>query len=308
MTQPAQHEGIIVLGAPRSGTTLLRRLLDAHPDITCPGETNLFRACARFLLSERIAEGVHIGVLDGLAYAGFTREEVLRRLREFAFSFHHEYAAQQGKRRWADKSPLDSFHLAEIEQLCGDDVFFVAIQRHGLDVASSIQDLCEKNGGYLKELHDYVVRYPITLEAFAHVWVDLTQAINAFVERHPGNAILVSYEELTQDPDVTMGRIMERVGETWEPSYTEEALQKRRGLGLGDWKTYGRSAIDASSVGRWKRLSEDTRNRLGAICNPTLEQCGYAPVELKPERSPDEARRRLEIGLMVQGMRSPRRE
>ncbi|MCA9663328.1 MAG: sulfotransferase, partial [Myxococcales bacterium] len=31
--------GIIVLGAPRSGTTLLRRLLDAHPNIACPPET-----------------------------------------------------------------------------------------------------------------------------------------------------------------------------------------------------------------------------------------------------------------------------
>jgi protein-tyrosine sulfotransferase len=293
-------EGIMILGAPRSGTTLLRRLLDAHPNIACPGETNLFRACGRFLRSERIAEGVRIGVLDGLAYAGFSRSEVLTRLREFAFSFHAEYAKRHGKPRWADKSPLDAFYLEDIEHLCGDALHFVCIQRHGLDVACSIQDLCEKNGGYLTELHEYIVRYPMMLEAFAHVWVDLARSIDAFAKRHPENAILVTYEELTARTDATMARIMDFVGEQWDPALIDRALENRRGLGLGDWKTYGRKSIDPSSVGRWRELSRDTISRLGTICNPTLALCGYDPIEIQTERTTDEARRRLEIGLLLQ--------
>jgi hypothetical protein len=62
MSANPRHEGILLLGSPRSGTTLLRRLVDAHPNIACPGETNVFSSCGRFLRSERIAEGVRIGV------------------------------------------------------------------------------------------------------------------------------------------------------------------------------------------------------------------------------------------------------
>lgn len=296
-------DGIIILGTPRSGTTLLRRLIDAHPAIACPGETSVFTACGRFLRSERIAEGVRIGVLDGLLYAGFARDEVLARLREFAFAFHRDYATRQAKPRWAAKTALDAFYLEEIEALCGDQVSFVCIQRHGLDVASSIQELCDKNGGYLRDLHEYVVRYPLTLEAFAHVWVDLAGAIHRFAVRHPRNALLVRYEDLTTQTDSTMQRIMEFVGERWEPDLVARALHERGNIGLGDWKTYARSVVDQASVGRWKQLSRDTVARLATICNPTLQLCGYDPIEIDAaERSADENRRRYEVGLLLQGL------
>jgi protein-tyrosine sulfotransferase len=303
VTKLPRAEGIIILGAPRSGTTLLRRLIDAHPHIACPGETNLFRACGRFLQSERIAEGVRMGVLDGLGYAGFSRDEVLKRLREFAFSFHREYARREGKSRWADKSALDAFYLEAIEELCGDEVHFVCIQRHGLDVACSIQDLCEKNGGYLAEFHEYIRRYPMQLEAFTHLWVELARAIDDLAKRRPQNTILVTYEDLSARPDEIMGRIMEFVGESWDTAFTDRALANRRSLGLGDWKTYGRGSIDPSSVGRWRKLSRDTINRLGAICNPALVLCGYEAIQIQDERSTDEVRRRLEIGLLLQKLK-----
>jgi hypothetical protein len=298
-----RSEGTIILGAPRSGTTLLRRLIDAHPNIACPGETNVFSACGRFLRSERIAEGVGIGVLDGLGYAGFSTSEVLTRLRELAFSFHRDYAKRQAKPRWASKTAFDAFYIEEIEQLCGDYVLFVCIQRHGLDVACSIEELCNKNGAYLKELHDYIVRYPRILEAFAHVWVDLAQSIDAFAKRHPEKAMLVKYEDLMAQPDGTMARIMAFLGEEWDPALVGRALEKREGIGLGDWKTYGRKSVDPSSVGRWKQLSRDTISRLAAICNATLSLCGYDPVEIEAKRSPEEARRQYEVGLLLQGLK-----
>lgn len=303
MTSGERHEGILVLGAPRSGTTLLRRLLDAHPNIACPAETNVFAACGRFLRSERTADGVEIGVLDGLAYAGFSRDEVLARLRQLAFSFHREYAARRGKPRWAAKTAFDVFYLAEIEALCGESCAFVCIQRHGADVACSLQELCEKNGGYLQELHAYVVRHPMMLEAFAHAWVDLTTALHQFAARHPSNALTVKYEELTADPEQTMARIMAFLGETWDPSWTQKALASREAVGLGDWKTYGRSAVDEASVGRWRKLPRYSIAQLARICNPTLELCGYDPLPTDAEEPPDVTRRRYQLGLMLQKLK-----
>ena len=161
MTKSPAHQGIIVLGTPRSGTTLLRRLLDAHPDIACPGETNLLNSAARFMRSEKIAEGVDIGVMSGLRFCGFEEQDVLERLREFVFQFHREHARRAGKPRWAEKTAFDAFYVDEIERLCGDEAFFICMIRHGMDVTCSLKELCDVNGGYLQELHEYVRRHPL---------------------------------------------------------------------------------------------------------------------------------------------------
>jgi protein-tyrosine sulfotransferase len=299
MKTNAAHEGIIVLGAPRSGTTLMRRILNAHPDIACPGETNIFSACARFLHSETISEGVDIGVLSGLEFAGFSEEEVLAALRELAFHFHREYARKQGKPRWASKTAFDLFHLDAIEKLCGAHAKFVCIQRHGLDVACSIQELCETNGGYLSELHEYIKRHPRPLEAFSHVWVDLNTALRAFVERHPENALLLRYEDLVAAPEPTLRKTADFVEVPWHDDWLGNAMQKTENVGLGDWKTYSKGAVEAGSIARWRKLSRHAINNMGKICNPLLLASGYEAVPVEPERTPQEARRRYEIGLRL---------
>ena len=299
-----KHEGILILGTPRSGTTLLRRLLDAHPNIACPGETGLFSACARFLHSDEIAEGVTIGVRTGLSYAGFSEKEVLDRVRELAFSFHREHARRQKKARWAEKTAFDAFHLAEIEALCGDHAFFVCVQRHGLDVACSLVELCDKNGVYLPELHEYIKRYPQPLQAFAHAWVDLTTAIRAFANRRPGNAILIRYEDLVGQPEATLRSILDFIGEEWADGLIRSGVKRKGNLGLGDWKTYGKSSVDTTSVSRWKQLSRSTVSKLGAIVNPLLVECGYEPVPTEGASPGDEvARRRYELGLAVNAIK-----
>jgi LPS sulfotransferase NodH len=293
------HDGIIVMGAPRSGTTLLRRILNAHPDIACPGETNLLSACARFLHSETIAEGVDVGVLSGLQFAGFPEAEVLAKLRDFAFGFHREYAKRQGKSRWASKTAFDVFYWDLIEKLCGDDAYFVCVQRHGLDVACSLKELCDTNGVYLSEVHAYVVKHSRPLEAFCHAWVDISQATRDFVARHPKNAILIRYEDLTADADGVMGKIADFVGVECPSDWLQNVMKPPDSMGLGDWKTYSKDTIDKGSVGRWQSLSEHTISTMGRIVNPMLEASGYAPVAVQEARSAQEARRRYELGLKV---------
>jgi len=303
MAKP-KHEGILILGTPRSGTTLLRRILDAHPNIACPGETSLFSACARFLRSDEIAEGVMIGVRTGLSYAGFSETEVLDRLRELAFSFHREHARRQKKARWAEKTAFDAFHLAEIEELCGDHAFFICVQRHGLDVACSLVELCDKNGGYLPELHEYIKKYPHPLQAFAHTWVDLTTTIRAFAKRHPRNALLVRYEDLVGEPEGTLRTILDFIGEEWTDDLIRSGVKRKENLGLGDWKTYGKDSVENTSVSRWKQLSRTTVSKLGAIVNPTLVECGYEPVPTEAAPAGDDvARRRYELGLALNAMK-----
>jgi hypothetical protein len=305
-TRPEARPGIVVLGAPRSGTTLLRRLLDAHPSIACPGETHLLRSCARFLERERGAEGLEIGVLSGLAFAGFPEDEVLARLRRFAFGFHEEHARRQGKTRWAEKSAFDAFHLEAIERLCGDEVTYVLLLRHGLDVVLSLRDFTEKTQGYLHELHDYVRRHPRPLVAFAHAWNDVTRQLLAFAGRHPSNAVVVRYEELVESPEDTLRRVLEFLGEPFDAELLERGFRPAENPGFGDWKTYATRKVEAGSVGRHQELPPKLRAELAEIVNPTLEAAGYPRIEVDAAEDEDEetARRRYELGLLIQSMKA----
>jgi hypothetical protein len=100
-----------------------------------------------------------------------------------------------------------------------------------------------------------------------------------------------------------MARIMAFLGETWQPELLAQGLGKRDDVGLGDWKTYGRQRVDASSVGRRRELSRDTLSRLGAICNPTLRACGYDPIAVDEDPDSATAKRRYQLGLQLQGLR-----
>lgn len=291
-----KHQGIIVLGTPRSGTTLLRRLLDSHRSITCPGETFLLKAAAGFLQSETIGYEVDYGVLGGLQAAGFTEQEVLGRLRQMTFGFMEDVAARAGKPRWAMKTAVDSFYIDEIDRIYGEHAYFICVTRHGLDVIASMKEFSDEMQVYIKELHHYVRRYPRPLEAFAHAWVDVTEGLLNFALQHPENAILIRYEDLVGDPKATLSPVMDLIGEAWDDRMVDGLFEAAKVDGIGDWKAYKRKSIDSSSVDRWRSLPHSEIDRLAGIVGPTLQACGYEPIERTPD---DETKRKQELAKML---------
>jgi len=289
--------GIVVLGTPRSGTTLLRRLLDAHPNIACPPETYVLSGAARFLHEETFAQGLKIGALFGLGYAGFEEADVLARLRAFAFGFFEEHAEKAGKQRWAEKTAFDAFHVPAIRRLCAGHVKFVCLHRHGLDVAASIAELVDKTGGFVEELHRYVTRYPQPLEAYARAWVDTATAIEDLAQAESDDALSIRYERLTEDPEAVLREVLAFVDEPWDDGIVERALGSSENVGFGDWKTYARAKVDTRSVQRWKSLPAATQSMLAEVCNPTLRRLGYDAVAT--EADDEDARRRYELGLLL---------
>ena len=299
MANSASAPGIVVLGLPRSGTTLLRRLINAHPAIHCGGETFLLRAAARFLESDTIVDGIDYGVVGGLGASGVDESTINARLRHMVETYFEEMATAAGKPRWASKTAVDSFYTEEIERVFGDHVQFVCVVRHGADVVLSLIDLSQANEAYIDELHRYVGRYQRPLEAFAHAWVDITGALINLAARRPENVHLLSYEGLTANPDQTLRSLFVFLGESYDKSLIGRAMSGHDVRGLGDWKTWSRRGIDSDSTQRWKCLRADQLSRLGRIMNPTLERGGWDPLPVSALPDSATAMRRYELAMMI---------
>ena len=193
---------IFVLGIYRSGTTLLRYVLDSHPRIACPPESN-FLQHFEALLEDPEAE-------YGLRSMGFDGDLVVRELRRFCVHLFGNYAASQGKPRWADKTPRYVDHLDLVDRLF-PEACYVAIHRHPLDQIHSFT----RGGAFW---HPALTRFRPDLAdpliAAAHYWAEKTERVLAFCASAQ-RAHALQYEALCRAPEDVLRPMFTFIGEAW---------------------------------------------------------------------------------------------
>ena len=175
----------------------------------------------------------------------------------------------------------------------------VILVRQPLDVICSLRELCHETENYLFELHDYVRMHTSPLVAFAHAWADSHTRVLRFEADHPEWCIRMRYEDLVKDPAGQMDRVFRFLGEPADAAeIVAKAMKGRDTVGLGDWKTYQKSTISESSVGRSKELSPQTTANLLGILGPVMSQFGYDVSPPEKVADPEQARRDHVLGLM----------
>ncbi len=186
----APRPPIFLVGCPRSGTTMLRQILDSHPAISCGPET-------RFLWGMR---GIEERNWSSLAGFGLTIDEWHGQVRELFESLHGRYAQSQGKVRWADKSPDYALMLDYVEALY-PECQVVHLVRDPNDVIQSW-------------IHFYGAR---SVRRAAHSWVRYVRAAHEYARsREAHRALEVRYEDLVGDPEQTLGQLFDWLGEPWQ--------------------------------------------------------------------------------------------
>jgi protein-tyrosine sulfotransferase len=276
---PSGAGPVFILSSERSGSTLLRFILDTHPALFCPDEIQLGELCTRFAAA---AEGVAPDERAGGegAVEPFS-PAVLERTRRALADLMEEAARRRGKRIWCEKSPGNLAHTGVIRRVF-PGARFLCLYRHGLDFVSSCLEACRH--GFWPGLAPYVIASPHNLiDAMAQAWLDKTRDLLAFEHGAAGRCLRLRYEDLVIAPEKTLRSLcsflaIEHAPEILTQVFSASHLQRP---GHGDPVALFATTIYKSRLGLGNKLpwrDRLSRRRIEEL-NEVLELLGYPGLQ-----------------------------
>lgn len=268
LREPAEHSAyppIFLVGCPRSGTSLVRRIVDSHSRIACPPESH-------FLLPIlKVLEDDHS--MKGLESMGFPRTQVLARLRDFTEQFFSDYAQAKNKCRWADKTPLYIDCLNAIDELFQDSPLYVMIYRHGLDVAHSMTTAVPVMVAELSH-HSPATDPRDPIRVAAAYWREQVKKMQSFQAAHPQRTFELRYEDLTKDPEPLLRQMFGFFDEAFEAQVLHFNNQPHD-AGLEDGKIANTRTFEPR-IGTYSTWNAKQLQAAIAEAEPALRSLGYA--------------------------------
>ena len=263
---------IFLLGVSRSGTTLLRVMLDRNTQLAVPDESFFIPT-----LAERHPRAVDreaflddLRRLPSLRDWGVPLDAVAARLRPgitigpAIAAVYETYAAEHGKARWGDKTPMYMRYLDVIARLF-PRATYIHLIRDGRDVAMSFLQMPEG-------ISQRSWALPRTVSDVACMWrAEVTAARRLGGEVGAAHYLEVRYEELVSDPATELERICAHVGLSFELGMLETTgtpsaarPHQRRLLqaptpGVRDW----RREMSAERVDDFEVIAGDLLSELG---------------------------------------------
>ncbi len=297
----ALADPVFVLCGGRSGSTLLRFLLDAHPDLACPPETNVPALCGQLATVWSLIEGAPLSANRGDEPPEIP-DAAIAGVRETMDRMIGSYLARRGKKRYCDKS-LGTAHFAYLMTRIWPETKFLCLFRHPMDVIASGMEACPWGlNGY--GFDPYIAETPgNAVFALARFWGDTAATIAQAEEEYKERCHRIRYEDMVADPQAAADGIFEFLGLAPVPGIAEACFAaERERFGPADYKIWNTSQITGDSVGRgWTvpagLIGPPVRIAINDLCG----KLGYVPVD----ENWGTADKPADLRLSVAGQESP---
>lgn len=264
-TPPVPHPGVspvFLIGFPRSGTTLLDQVLNAHPALTTMEEKPALDAVKQAL------EARPHGYPEALAQLG--ADDVLA-LREVYFAEVAKHVPNPAAGIVVDKMPLNTIDVGLIWRLFPAAKIILAL-RHPCDVVLS---------GFMQAFRpNAAMVHFATLEGTATLYAQVMTLWQRYAELLPLSLLATRYEDLVADFAGETRRILGFLGLPWDDavlSYREQA--KTRAIATPSYHQVVQP-LYTRSVGRWRNYAEEMAAVL-PLLQPFVESFGYS-LEFDP--------------------------
>lgn len=235
---------IFVVGMPRTGTTLVDRILSSHPAVEAAGELQAMPLAVKKLAataSRRVLDADTVAASGGIDPVALG-EAYLARARVHC---------GQGRPRFTDKLPANFLYIGHILRAL-PDARVVCLRRGPLDTLwSNYKNLFASQSAYYAYSYDLMdtARYYARFDRLMGLWERLW----------PGAVLQLSYEGLVADQEAETRRLLAHCGLDWDESClsfhenraavaTPSAAQVRRPInrdGIGKWRAYAEALAPA---------------------------------------------------------------
>lgn len=278
-----------LVGCGRSGTTLLRSLLNAHPDLAIPYESHFVVPLGEPGLRSRYetADGFDVPVFVGdlvgqLAFRhwGLSAADVRDHFDDEApvdypdavRALYRLHASREGKSRFGDKTAIYVRSLSLLADLF-PEARFVHVIRDGRDVALSWLDTGWDFG-------------PRTAEEAALYWRYDVQRGRGMGVDLPGRYREVRYERLIRDPDGVLRDLCDFLELRYDSAMIESFRHADELLGSMPRPAHHRHLLLPPTVGLrdWRRqMGSEDRRVFEEIAGALLDELGYDTGPTRPE-------------------------
>jgi len=244
----SQEAPIFIVGMPRTGTTLVERIVGQGEGIRSAEETNDFTLAFSSVINDYIASNPDRNLNPLSAALEVNYSEIARKYQE-------NMLGMLGKAdRYMDKTPFNFLYCGLIKKAF-PKARILHLVRDPMDTCFAV----------FKTLFDMAYLYSYDLEELADYYIGYRRLMDHWHALMPGAILDVRYEDLVSDPLDISKRIAEYVGFEWSSELIE--IQNLTGQSSTASAMQIREPIYTSSVNRWRHFEaelEPVRKKLAA--------------------------------------------
>jgi len=243
---------VFIGGAGRSGTTLLRVMLDSHPYISCGPEMKVLPLICKFQTE------LKSGFAEFLNSYQVSDEKIDLLFRDLINGLFSSHLQANGKRRWAEKTPHNLLYIRQLSRIF-PEARFVHVLRDGRDVAASLVEM-----QWFDIKSKQKIWYTENIRNAAIYWKEIVSGIRkAAVDAGVwGRYAELRYEDMIVDPKENLEELMNFLGEEWDDRLLDYYNQVHE-LPEGESSSpQVKKSLYTSSIGRWKQSFTDEDRRI----------------------------------------------
>jgi len=275
------HEAFFIVGCPRSGTTLLQRFLETHPDIAIPQETHFLDLSHKYLLQRNVnPEKVDRAELERVflesrrfAALRVPIQNVLDELAKIPNPTWHSiwsatlnaYCKTRKKNRFGEKTPHHILYLEEIFKIFPHSKVIILIRDPRAVVASLLKT-------------DFA---PKTTNGCSMQWLTLNASGLYYTNRFPDRILYVGYENLVTSPKESLQDICLFLNIPFDNTMLNFHTQPAPDLDLcvEPWKEGVTRGLYTDSIDRWRGdLGVGEIRSIESRCGAMMRLWGYQPI------------------------------